>query len=242
MASSTDKFQDTPEPIDGDDKTKTLQRKPQSSPVPQRQASFSDIGDALRSDPLWPKVLDVVYWRDPVTSGLVLAIISLGWFLVSVAEYSLLTLAAYLYLILIGVSFGLVQYSNFSGKPHPLRARLGQLEDIVTQGDFTRHAESAHRLLDAVTSIAREGLWFHDVVFSLKVLGLALLAAILGNYVSIPTLVFAASLVLFVVPRVYEERRIQIDELIGKAQAVLNEKLGPILAKVPLDKIKLKQD
>jgi len=242
MATNTDKFQDTPEPLDIDDKTKTLQRKALSASVPQRQASFSDIGEALRSDPLWPKVLDVFYWRDPVTSGLVLAIISLGWFLVSIAEYSLLTLVAYLYLILIGVSFGLVQYSNFSGKAHPLRARLGHLEDIVSQSDFTRHAESAHRLLDAVTAIAREGLWFHDVVFSLKVLGLALLAAILGNYVSIATLVFAASLISFVVPRVYEERHAQIDELINKVQAVLNEKLGPILAKVPLDKIKLKQD
>lgn len=244
---SSDKFSDANDDTEVEgEKTKTLQRKPANGDgvaavAPARRASSGqDVLEALRSDPLYPKVESVVYWRDPITSALVLAIVSLGWFLVSVAEYSLLTLITYLYLGIFLVSFVLVQYANFSGNNHLLRSRIGQIDDIVSRNDFSRHGETLHRLLDAVALLGRDALFFEDVVFSLKTFGVGLSLAILGNYVSVPTLIFSTVIILFAIPRVYEEKKDQIDGLLNQAVAAANQKVGPIIAKVPLDKLQLK--
>jgi len=225
------------------EQVKTLNRKAGATDAvgaPRRQGSVHELLEALRSDPFYPTAADIVYWRDPVRSGLVFAIIALGWFLLAIAEYSVVSLASYLYLGLLAISFGLVQYSNFAGKPHPLRSRLGQLEDIISRQDFVRHAETLHRVLDAVTLLARDALFFQDVVFSLKVLGLSVLFAVLGNFFTIPTILFIEAVILFTVPRIYEEKKQPIDGLLNQAWTAIDQKLGPVLSKVPLDRIKLK--
>lgn len=88
-------------------------------------------------------------------------------------------------------------------------------------------------------------------------LGLVIVSAILFNFVSIPTVVFVgalsstfpcsrthskASVILFSVPKIYELQHERIDPLLAKAKAAISEKLGPLLQKVPVDKLKLKQD
>jgi len=237
------------EPVDGGEPraTKTLQRKSGTSDVAgagnqRRTASVKDVLDALRADPLYTTAHDIVMWNDPVRSGLVFSIIVLVWFLVSVAQYSTTTLAAYLYLGLFLTSLALVQYANFSGKPHLLRARLGEVSDVVTRDELVAHAETTYRVIDATTLIARDALFFTDVAFSLKALGVAIGLAVLGNLVTLPTLLFVEAIILFTVPRIYKEKGAQIDDALNKGLALANEKLGPVLSKVPIDKLKLKQD
>jgi hypothetical protein len=222
--------------VESSEKTKTLQRRP------SRIGSAAEVVAALRSDPLYTTVSDVVHWREPIRSGLVFAIIVLGWFLVSQAEYSVMTLIAYLYLGLFLASFALVQYSNVSSKPHLFKERFGEIADVLSLEQARGHAETTYRLVDSVTLLARDALFFTDVGFSLKALALTLTLAILGNLVSLPNLLFAATVILFAVPRIYEEKKVQIDEVIAKATAAINEKLSPILEKVPIEKLKLKQE
>jgi len=216
-----------------------LQRKTNET---RRSGSVQGVVDALRADPLYATISDIVHWRDPVRSGLVFAIITLGWFLLSVAQYSVATLVAYLYLGLFVISFALVQYSNFSGKPHLLKSRLTEIHDVITREEAVSHAEVAYRFTDAVVLLFRDALFFTDVVFSLQVLGVSVVLAITGNYVSLPTVLFSAAVVFFIIPRVYEEKKAQIDDAIAKGFAAAHEKIGPVVAKVPLDKLKLKQE
>jgi len=221
--------------VETNDNVKTLQRH-------ERVSKYQEVVESLRADPLYTTVSDIVHWREPVRSGLIFAIIVLWWFLVSVAEYSVITLVAYLYLGVFLASFGLVQYSNFSNKPHLLKARLGDISDVLTREQSRGHAETVYKGVDALTILARDGLFFTDVAFSLKVFGATLTLAILGNYVSLPTLCFTASIFLFAIPRIYEEKKEQIDAAIAKGLAVANEKLSPVLSKVPVEKLKLKQE
>jgi len=223
-----------------DENVKTLQRKP--TEVARRNGSVQDVIDALKADPLYTTVSDILHWRDPVRSGLVFAIITLAWFLLSVAQYSAVTLIAYLYLGLFVISFGLVQYSNFSGKPHLLRSRLTEINDVITREEAVSHAEVAYRFIDATVLLARDALFFTDVTFSLKVFGTVGALAITSNYVTLPTILFADTVLLFIIPRVYEEKKVDIDALIAKGFAAANEKVGPVFAKVPFEKLKLKQE
>jgi len=222
--------------VESAEKTKTLQRRP------TRLGSVNEVLASLRSDPLYTTVSDIVHWRDPIRSGLVFAIIVLGWFLVSIAEYAVTTLVAYLYLGLFLASFALVQYSNVSGKPHLFKERFGEIADVLPLEQARGHAETSYRLVDSLTLLARDALFFTDVAFSLKALGIVITLAILGNLVSLPNLLFIKAVFLFAVPRIYEEKKVQIDELIAKASAAVHEKLAPVLSKVPVEKLKLKQE
>jgi len=224
---------------------KTLQRKAiidNGGAPAAKPATVGDIVVALQEDPLYQTIADVVYWRDPIRSGLVFAILSLGWFLVAIAEYSVVTLVGYLYLALFAVSFALVQYSNVTGKGHPLRNRLGQIDDLISRQGVGHLAETAHKVFDVQLRLARDALFFTDVAHSLKALGLTALILILGSVFTIPTLVYIKAVLLFLIPRVYEEKKALIDGLYAQALAAAHEKLGPVLSKVPFEKIKLKHE
>jgi len=221
---------------------KEKEAKQVSPPVARRAGSVAEVLDALYSHPLYETASNTVYWRDPVRSGLVLAIITLFWFLLSVVEYSATTLVAYLYLGIFLTSFALVQYSNMSGKPHLLKSRLGDLNDVISSDEFGASATGNYRFLDAFIRLARDALYFTDVSLSLKAFGLALTLAVASHFISLPTILFIEAIVLFTVPRIYEEQRQNIDLGMSRLFAAVNEKVGPVLAKFPSEALKLKTE
>lgn len=49
-------------------------------------------------------------------------------------------------------------------------------------------------------------------------------------------------MILFAVPKIYELQHERIDPILAKAKAVIAEKVSPLLDKVPVERLKLKQD
>jgi hypothetical protein len=220
-------------------KTEPKQPAPQ---VARRAGSVAEVAEALHSHPLHETISNTFYWRDPVRSGLVLAIITLVWFLMTIVEYSATTLVAYLYLGIFVTSFALVHYSNMTGKAHPLKTHFGDLSDVISSEDYVSSAGGTFKVLDAFVRLSRDALFFTDVALSLKAFGIVLSLAIASHFISLPTMLFIDAVVLFTLPRIYEEQRQNIDMAMSKLFAAVNEKAGPVLAKFPSDALKLKHE
>jgi hypothetical protein len=62
--------------------------------------------------------------------------------------------------------------------------------------------------------------------------------SLLGKWFQPASLLFLGFLFLFVWPRLYTEKKQTIDAFVGRAVGAIKEKVGPILAKLPLNKFK----
>jgi len=252
MAENVEKFTEPASTSDGgaslrddaDEKAKTLKRRSEGTPlvVPRRTGSFQDVMDAVRANPFHDPVMELFEWKDPIRSGLVLAIEVLSLLLLTWGGYSLISLLAYLFLFTFLLSFLLVQYSNFSGTPHIFKNRLGSVSDFVTRDQFVRHAETVYRVADALSLLARDAILFTDVAFSLKFAFGVIAASVLVSWFSPLTIVMVPFIFGFAWVRLYEQKKAQIDGLYFKIADLVQQKVGPLIAKLPLDKVKLKSD
>jgi len=151
------------------------------------------------------------------------------------------TLSAYVFLFTALISFVLVQYSNVSNSPHIFKNRIGQVSDFVARETFQKHAETAYKIADALSLLGRDALLFTDVAFSLKFILVAVIASVLCHYVSPIALAAVPFILSFVVFLLYEKKQKEIDDLGTKIATLWEQKVQPILNKVPLEKVQLKE-
>lgn len=69
--------------------------------------------------PLTVVVEPVLYWRDVFRSGILFSIGNLFFFLLTVGQYSLLTLVTYVFLTLMLVSYAYITFAQFRGQANP---------------------------------------------------------------------------------------------------------------------------
>jgi len=225
---------------DPSEQTKVLTRR-STAPSGPRSASFDDIVAAVKDDPLYQPAHDLFMWHDPVRSGLLLGISVLALVLLTWGGYSLVTLSSYVFLFTAAISFALVQYSNVSGQPHLFKSRLGSVQDFISKEQSSKHAESAHRIADALSLMARDALLFQDVPFSLKFIFVAILAAVLFHFVPPVALVGVPFILSFALFKIYSLKQAEIDGVKARIDALYAEKVAPIVAKIPFDKVQLKE-
>jgi hypothetical protein len=194
----------------------------------------ADFCDAIKTCPLYPGVAEVFLWRDIIRSALIFVIFNFYFFLVCIAEYSVVTLGSYLSLALIGASLAYSKFLAMKGNPKNfIEERVKETDFGVTTETLQRSVESFHKTLEASRKFALRVFSASDKVVTVATAAALLLISQLAKLLSGFGIIYIATLILFIWPRLYEEKKELIDAQAAKVYAQIKEKLEPLLAKVP---------
>lgn len=221
-------------------KTEVAEKPAGSSMGPVSLKSvWTEMKDAINKCPFTKPTSEILHWRDPIRSGLVFAIGNLFFFLITIGDYSIVTLVSYLFLILTGVSFGYNSYLKFKGTSENALAETLKQSDLgMTQEALADMVQSCHLTLEAFRKFVYQVFFARDVVLVAEVSGVVFLISQFGKLFSGTFFLYLTFLVSFVWPRVYEMKQKEIDAAVAQAVALISAKVGPILEKLPLPKPK----
>jgi len=206
----------------------------------EHKKDLQTVFDIIKKDPVYPDVVQVVYWRDPIKSGIIFGILNFVYFLLTIAEYSVVTIISYLLLSFLAVAFGYSQYvvlkaSWLQGKKveNPFVERFKDETFHISKKAAEQHLDTAVDLLNLLIGRIRDALFCVDLVYSLKFAFRVYLLATLGNWFSGYTLAYLVTLVAFIWPRLYEEKQKEIDHFYGLAVAQIKTYVELGLSKLP---------
>ncbi|XP_071352104.1 reticulon-2a isoform X2 [Trachinotus anak] len=168
------------------------------------------------------KVMDVIYWKDTERTGMVLTGLVVG--LLSLFQLSIITvvstvsLAVMCFTISVRIYYQLLYALSWGDGQHPFKSYLDL--DISFSGEqadlYMRKA--IIMALSAVDTLKR--LFFVGNLFhSLKFLFLMYLVTYLGDLCNGLTLLIISVIALFSLPLFYRQRQEQVDGVIAKIQA-----------------------
>ncbi|XP_069117331.1 reticulon-1-A-like isoform X2 [Argopecten irradians] len=190
-----------------------------------------------------PRVLNLVYWRDVKTTGVVFG--SMMFILLSLSCFSVLSVLAYLSLAVITVTLSFRIYKNVlqavqkSGDPHPFRVYLDMDIDVpedkaqMALKNITRHVNNTSREL-------RRLFLIEDLVDSLKFGLLLWVLTYIGAWFNGMTLIILAVVSVFTLPKFYETYKVQIDNYFNMVCCQVDGVMKQVQAKVPFLKKKEK--
>jgi len=151
-----------------------------------------------------------------------------------------LTIISYLLLTLLCICFG---YSNYvvqrahwlQGKvvENPFRERFKDTKFHVSRETADKHLTTVLDLFNITMDSFRDVFYCTDNFLSLRFLFYFYMGATIGNWFSGSTLVFLITLVLFVWPRLYQEKKKEIDHFYSLAKTQASNYLNLALSKLP---------
>lgn len=179
-------------------------------------------------------VRNILLWREPAKSALVFGCGNLAFFLISFGGYSLITLLSYVSLLHLLSGFfyfnGSRAWAGMQGSAMP---RVPEVPALVAQ-------EQVSPLVECVTSSLNNGAkgavdlaCCRDNVSSLKAIVAVYLLSVIGKMISISGLVYIAFVVAFSAPRIYEEKKTEIDGVLDTARTKLQEVQTQVMAVLP---------
>jgi len=198
---------------------------------------------ALKSSPLFSQVSNILHWRDPIQSALLFAIGNFFFFLITVGEYTFLTLSCYLALALIIVCLsyagGTQLRAHFKKEPveNPFAVKLKN-PWVATRTTLEPHVDAVVGVINDFVDLAREVLYIKDYAQTAKVAVFIWLLSIVGKLFSGTMLLYMSFLTLFIWPRIYQEKQNDIDRYYNLALEQINHYLALVLSKIPLGKKK----
>jgi len=198
---------------------------------------------ALKTSPLYGQVSAILHWRDPIQSALLFAIGNFFFFLITVGEYSILTLSCYLALALIIVCLsyagGTQLRAQMKKEPaeNPFAVKLNN-PWVVSRSSLEPHVDAVVGVINDFADLAREVLYIKDYAQTAKVAVFVWLLSIVGKLFSGTMLLYMSFLTLFIWPRIYQEKQTDIDRLYNLALEKINFYLSMVMANIPLGKKK----
>lgn len=213
-----------------------------SSAVDTSKADDKPCCSFLRS--LDPRVVELIYWRDVKKTGAVLG--SSAVLLLSLALFSVLSVAAYLSLITLTVTLSYRVYRNVldavqkTGHGHPFQRYLQMDISLSTDAVHKCSDQLATHAISAVSELRRLFL-VEDMVDSLKFGLLLWVLTYIGAWFNGITLVIIADVLLFSVPKFYEVYKVQINENMNLVRNQAKDVWTQVLQKVPALAKKKKQ-
>ncbi|MBN3304677.1 RTN3 protein, partial [Amia calva] len=163
-------------------------------------------------------VRDLVYWRDPKKSGVVFGVSLL--LLLSLAAFSVISVASYLLLALLCVTISfriyksVIQAVQKSSEGHPFKAYM-ESEVSISPESFRRHVDVTLSHVNCVLKQMSRLFLVEDLVDSLKLAVLMWLMTYVGAVFNGITLLIMADILMFSLPVVYEKYKTQIDHYVG---------------------------
>ncbi|XP_010868132.2 reticulon-4 isoform X5 [Esox lucius] len=184
----------------------------------------------------FPKVVDLLYWRDVKTSGVVFgASLSL---LLSLTLCSIVSVASYIGLALLSVTIcfriykGILQAIQKSDEGHPFKLYLDQ--DVgLSEETVHKYSDCALARFNTTVIELRRLFLVEDLVDSLKFAVLMWILTYVGALFNGLTLLILGLVGMFSCPIVYEKYKVQIDHYVGMANKQVKDIIATVQAKVP---------
>jgi hypothetical protein len=182
-------------------------------------------------------VLDLIYWRDLKKSGVVFG--SSFILLLSLALFSVLSVAAYLTLITLTITVSFRLYKNVmgavqkTGEGNPFKKYL-DMELSVSDDKLQKIANLVAKHLTSTLTKLRSWILVEDMVDSLK-FGLFLwVLTYIGAWFNGMTLIILADVAVFSVPKFYDTFKVEIDQNVDLARTKIQEVVKQVKEKIPL--------
>uniref|UniRef100_H3D754 Reticulon n=1 Tax=Tetraodon nigroviridis TaxID=99883 RepID=H3D754_TETNG len=211
-----------------------------SARTEEPSAPSSYVTSSSKAQPLplmqFPTVVDLVYWRDVKTTGVVFGASLL--LLLSLMACSIVSVVSYVGLALLSVTIsfriykGILQAIQKSDEGHPFRQYL---EEEVALSEEVVHKYSDLVLAKLNRSVAEVRRLFlvEDLVDSLKFAALMWILTYVGALFNGLTLLILGLIAVFSCPIVYEKHQAQIDHYLALVNNQVKDIVGKIQAKVP---------
>jgi len=209
-------------------------------PATPAESTHKSVKAILKENPLAPAVTDVLHWRDPIRSGLVFGIITSSYILLGWFDYTVVTLVSYLLFALLAVCFlyatGIYVRNTFirgQAYVNPFTENFKKTNFQMSKAEASHHL---HTFLDLVNLTVHK---FTDVFFITnriavaKYLFIFYISAIVGEWFSGLSLAYIGTLAAFIWPRLYEEKKREIDQVFGLIDAEYKKYSALVISKLP---------
>ncbi|XP_034407385.1 reticulon-4-like isoform X4 [Cyclopterus lumpus] len=207
----------------------------EEAPAP---ASYVPSPSKAQPHPLmqFPTVVDLLYWRDVKTTGVVFGAALL--LLLSLTVCSIVSVSSYIGLALLSVTIcfriykGILQAIQKSDDGHPFKQYLDQ--DVALSEDVVhKYSDLALAKLNKSICELRRLFLVEDLIDSIKFAGLMWILTYVGSLFNGLTILILALIGLFSCPIVYEKHQAQIDHYLALVNNQVKDVVGKIQAKVP---------
>lgn len=175
-------------------------------------------------------------WEDPIHSGIVFGSVFVT--LISICYYSLISVVAYVSLtaLLAVLSLKIYTYVMVTFLKKETANPLAKVADVslsIPEDKVNSLANNATTKLNAGLLELRRLFLVENMLDSIK-FGLSLwVLTYIGSWFNAMTLVLMSWVGLFTVPKVYLNNKTQIDPVLDKVKAQLNEISGKVTAMIP---------
>ncbi|XP_029310393.1 reticulon-3 isoform X3 [Cottoperca gobio] len=181
-------------------------------------------------------VKDLIHWRDPKKSGLVFGLSML--MLLSLAAFSVISVASYLLLALLCVTItfriykSVVQAVQKSSDGHPFKTLIDKDVSIPPE-TFRKHVDASLTYINRALKQMSRLFLVEDLVDSLKLAVVMWLFTYVGAVFNGITILILADILLFAVPPVYEKNKTQVDQYIDVIRTQVNTTMAKLQEKLP---------
>ncbi|XP_036402057.1 reticulon-4-like isoform X1 [Megalops cyprinoides] len=214
-----------PEPLPA---TKPTAASGTSHPEPPKPASMPYLSTRA--------VVDLLYWRDIKTTGVVFG--ASLFLLLSLTVCSIVSVCSYVALALLSVTItfriykGILQAVQKSDEGHPFKVYLDR--DVALSEDMVhKYSDVALERLNVGIKELRRLFLVEDLVDSLKFAVVMWILTYVGALFNGLTLLILALVGVFSCPVIYEKNQTQIDHYVALVKNQIKDVVGKIQAKVP---------
>ncbi|XP_042288376.1 reticulon-4-like isoform X6 [Thunnus albacares] len=182
------------------------------------------------------QVVDLLYWRDVKTTGVVFGAILL--LLLSLTVCSIVSVCSYIGLALLSVTIcfriykGILQAIQKSDEGHPFKQYLDQ-EVALSEDMVHKYSDMVLARLNKSIGELRRLFLVEDLVDSIKFAVFMWILTYVGALFNGLTIVILAVVGVFSVPIVYEKHQDKIDHYLALVNNQFKDVVGKIQAKVP---------
>jgi len=184
----------------------------------------------------FPAVVDLLYWRDVKTTGVVFGASLL--LLLSLTVCSIVSVCSYVGLALLSVTIsfriykGILQAIQKSDEGHPFKLYLDQ-EVTLSEDVVHNYSDMALDRLNKTVAGLRRLFLVEDLIDSLKFAVLMWILTYVGALFNGLTILILGLVGAFSAPIVYEKHQAQIDHYIALVNNQIKDVVAKIQAKVP---------
>ncbi|XP_057703428.1 reticulon-1-A-like isoform X4 [Corythoichthys intestinalis] len=214
---------------------------PTPAPAPAQPAASSPAEEAqppadTQRAPAPASLVDLLYWRDVKTTGVVFGAALL--LLLSLTVCSIVSVCSYVGLALLSVTVcfriykGVLQAVQKSDEGHPFKQYL-EREVALSEDLVHKYGDVLLEKINKTVAELRRLFLVEDLVDSIKFAVLMWILTYVGALFNGLTLVILAVIAAFSCPIVYEKHQAQIDHYLALVNNQIKDVVGKIQAKVP---------
>ncbi|XP_062376324.1 reticulon-4-like isoform X4 [Sardina pilchardus] len=182
------------------------------------------------------RVVDLLYWRDVKTTGVVFGANLLLLF--SLTMCSIISVLSYVALALLSVSItfriykGILQAIQKSDEGHPFKLYLDK--EVALSEEMThKYSDAALARINSIIIELRRLFLVEDLVDSLKFAVFMWILTYIGALFNGLTLLILGLIAVFSCPIIYEKHQTQIDHYVAMVNNQVKDVVGKVQAKVP---------